>query len=122
MSGLIPMFLKTAYKKEPVFSHSKVVFTIGTNTFKEKLGAELIKLATIHESITKKELEPFKDTTNSALFKGGASFADAISFGDEQIDKKLMEEFSKVRGKKVIKFNPEGDYTDYLQLYTDLSK
>lgn len=122
MSGLIPMFLKTAYKKEPVFRNSKVIFTIGTNTFKEKLGADLIKLAAIHESITKKELEPFKDTNNSALFKGGASFADAISFGDEQIDKKLMDEFSKVRGKKVIKFNAEGDYTDYLQLYTDLSK
>jgi starch synthase len=122
MTGLIPMYLKTAYKKEPVFSHSKVVFTIGTNTFKEKLGAEFLKLAVIHDNIGKKELDPFKDCNNTAMFRGGASYADAISFGDSEIDKKLVEEFSKVKGKRIIPFNDEADYTDYLQLYTDLTK
>lgn len=122
MTGLIPMYLKTVYKKEPVFSHSKVVFTIGTNTFKEKVGSDFLKLAAIHDSITKKELEAFKDNNNAAMFRGGASFADAISFGDAQIDKKLLEEFSKVKGKKVIHFNPESDFSEYLQLYTDLTK
>ena len=43
MTGLIPLYLKTVYKKEPVFAHSKVVFTIGQNTFKEKLGADFPK-------------------------------------------------------------------------------
>lgn len=122
MTGLIPMYLKTIYKKEPVFSHSKVIFTIGTSTFKEKMGADFLKKAAIHDSITKKELEPFKDTNNAAMFRGGASFADAISFGDAQIEKKLLDEFSKVKGKKVIHFNPESDLTEYLSLYTDLSK
>jgi starch synthase len=121
MSGLIPMYLKTAYKKEPVFSNSKVVYTVGQNTFKEKLGAKFLKLANIHANIKDKDLEPYKDTNNSAMFRGGATNADAITFGVEKIDKKLMEEFSKVRGKKIVPFNPNGDLTDYLQLYTDLS-
>ncbi len=56
------------------------------------------------------------------MFRGGASYADAISFGAEQVDKKLLEEFSKVKGKKVVKYNAEGDLTDYLQLYADLAK
>jgi starch synthase len=122
MTGLIPMFLKTAYKKEPVFSNSKVVFTIGQNSFKEKLGADFLKLATINDSITKKELEPYKLVNNTALFRGGATFADAITFGAKDVDKKLVEDFSKVKGKKVIKYNTESDLTDYLQLYTDLAK
>lgn len=122
MTGLIPMFIKTAYKKEPVFSNSKVVFTIGQNTFKEKLGADFLKLAAIHENVTKKELEFFKDNNNTAMYRGGAQFADAITFGASNADKKLVEEFSKVKGKKVIKFNEESDLTDYLQLYADLSK
>ena len=29
-------------------------------------------------------------------------FADAITFGAEKIDKKLVDEFSKVKGKKVL--------------------
>ena len=122
MTGLIPMFIKSAYKKEPVFSNSKVVFTIGHNTFKDKLGADFLKLATINDYVTKKELEPFKDANNVAMFRGGATFADAISFGAADVDKKLVDEFSKVKGKKVLKFNEENDLTDYLQLYADLAK
>jgi len=122
MTGLIPMFIKCAYKKEPIFSNSKVVFTIGQNTFKEKMGTDFLKLATINDNITKKELEIFKDNNNNAMYKGGAHFADAITFGAENVDKKLTEEFSKVKGKKVLHFDPESDLTDYLQLFNDLSK
>ena len=101
MTGLIPAYLKTVYKKEPVFAHSKIVYTIGQNTFKEKLGSDFVKKELIHAS--------------------GATFADAITFGAEKIEKKLVEEFSKVRGKKTLLYNPEGDLTDYLQLYSDLA-
>ena len=122
MTALIPFYLKTVYKKEPVFAHSKVVYTIGQNTFKEKLGADFTKVANIHPTIKEKDLEPFTEGTNTALFRGGALFADAITFGAEKTDKKLVDEFSKVRGKKVLPFNAESDLTDYLQLYTDLSQ
>src|SRR5664279_1295935 len=122
MTGLIPMYIKTAYKKEPVFAHSKVVYTIGQNTFKEKLGANFTKIANIHATIKEKDLEPFSEASNNALFRVGASYADAITFGAEKTDKKLIEEFSKVRGKKVLPYNTESDLSDYLQLYTDLSQ
>jgi starch synthase len=121
MSGLIPMFLKTAYKKDPIFSNTKVIYTLSENTFNDKLEGGFIKLAAIHDNITKKELDPFKDADNSALFKGGASFADAITFGSDMVDKKLSETFAKARGKKVLKFNEESDLTDYLQLYNELA-
>lgn len=121
MTGLIPMFLKTAYKKEPVFSNSKVLFTIGQNTFKEKLGADFLKNSMISSLIKEKELEPFKDINNIAMLNGGASYADAISFGDDQVDKKLVDAFSKVKGKKVITYQPDSDLTEYLQLYSDLA-
>jgi len=122
MTGLIPLFIKTAYKKEPVFSNSKVIFTIGSNTFEDKLGADFSKLATINDNITKKELEYLKDNNNTAMFRTGAHFADAITFGSDDVEKKLLEDFSKVKGKKVLAFDPESDLTDYLQLYTDLAK
>jgi starch synthase len=112
--------LETVYKKEPVFAHSKVVFTIGQNTFKEKLGADFLKLANIHPTLKDKDLDPYGEANNTAMFRGGATYADAITLGAEKIDKKLSEEFGKARGKKVLSFNAESDLTDYLQLYTDL--
>jgi starch synthase len=122
MTGLVPMFIRSAYKKEPVFSHCKVVYTIDENTFKEKLGADFLQLATINDNVTKKELEPFKDINNLAMFRGGATYADAITFGSDSVDKKLATEFAKVRGKKILKYDENSDLTDYLQLYTDLAK
>ena len=121
MTGLIPMYIKTAYKKEPVFSNCKIIYTIGQNTFKEKLGADFIKLATINANIKEKDFEPFREGNNISMFRGGATYADAITFGADKVDKKLVDEFAKVRGKKVVKYNTESDLTDYLQLYADLA-
>ena len=60
----------------------------------------------------------------SGGFKYGgwsAANADAITFGADKVDNKLVDEFGKVRGKKVLAFNAESDLTDYLQLYGDLA-
>jgi len=122
MTGLIPMYIKTAYKKEPVFSNCKIIYTIVQNTFKEKLGADFIKLASINANVKEKDLEPFKEGNNVSMFKGGAAYADAITFGADKVDKKLVDEFSKVKGKKVLKYNAESDLTDYLQLYAELAE
>ncbi|MEI6947760.1 glycogen/starch synthase [Paraflavisolibacter sp. H34] len=121
MTGLIPFYLKSVYKREPVFSHSKVIYTIGQHTFPDNLGADFIEKAMIHASLKEKDLEVFKPADNTALLRGGATFADAITFGSEEVEAKLVEEFSKVRGKKTLPFNLESDLTDYLQLYTDLA-
>jgi starch synthase len=121
MTGLIPFYLKTVYKKEPVFAHSKVVFTVGQNTFDQTLSADFVSKAMIHASLKEKDLELFKEATNTALLRGGAHFADAITFGDESAAPALVEEFSKVKGKKTLPYNPDSDLTDYLQLYSDLA-
>ena len=123
MSGLVPAFIKTAYKREPVFGHSKVVFTIGENTFTEKLGDDFIEKAMVGNAITEKDLEVFREGDNNAIYRGGAKFADAISFGAEDVNPELLQEFSKVKGKKIIKYNENNLVLDeYLELYNKLSE
>jgi starch synthase len=122
MTGLIPMYLKTAYKREPVFSRSKLVFTIGQNTFTEKLVKDFTEKANIHANIKEKDLEVFKDATNTDMFRGGATYADAVTFGSDNIDKKLLAEFTKVKGKKILPFTGwDSDLTEYLELYNELA-
>jgi starch synthase len=105
-----------------VFSNSKVIFTIGQNTFEEKLGADFLKRAVINANIKEKDLDAFKDANNTSLFKGGATHADAITFGADTIEKKLTDEFTKVKGKKVVPFKGwDSDLTEYLELYNDLA-
>jgi starch synthase len=99
-----------------------MIYTIGSNSFKEKLSADFLKMALINPAIKEKDLEPYKEANNLAMMRGGATYADAVTFGVDKVDKKLIEEFGKVKGKKVLPYNAESDLTDYLQLYSDLAK
>src|SRR5690606_28646573 len=67
MTSLIPAYLKTAYKKEPVFSYSKVIYTAMPIEFKEKLEPSFIKKALVSNDIKEKDLDAYKDGTNLAL-------------------------------------------------------
>jgi starch synthase len=72
--------------------------------------------------VKEKDLEVFKEATNTALFRGGAAYADAITFGADKVEKKLVDEFAKVKGKKVVPFKGwDSDLTEYLELYNDLA-
>jgi starch synthase len=122
MTGLIPLYLKTIYKKEPVFSQSKVVYTIGEKSFDEQFEEDFLEFINFNGSLKDKDLAAFSGNDNISMMKGGATYADAITFGAGNVDQSLLDEFKKVRGKKVIPYNPDSDLTEYLQLYSDLAK
>ncbi len=122
MTGLIPMYLKTIYKKEPVFAHSKVIYSLGPETFTGKIGDDLLKIAAISDAIKPKDLAIYAPADNVTMQRGGATYADAVTFGDTDVPAILKEEFSKVKDKKVLHYpGQKGDLTEYLQLYHDLA-
>lgn len=122
MTGLIPFYLKGVYKKEPVFTHSKVVYTLTSKTFEENLGVKFSKVAAITAAVKEKDLAAFAGADNIAMMRGGATFADAVTFGEEVIDPILVTEFSEVKGKKILRYDAVGsDLTEYLNLYNDLA-
>ncbi|CAN5795978.1 glycogen/starch synthase [soil metagenome] len=122
MTGLIPMYLKTIYKKEPVFAHSKVIYTLGPDTFPEKVGENFLHIAAISDALKEKDLSIYAPSDNMSLQTGGATYADAITFGDKDVPEKLKEEFLNAKGKKILPYSGHPvDLTEYLQLYNDLA-
>ena len=124
MTSLIPLYLKTTYKKEPVFGYSKIIYTAQANQFKEKLNPNFIKKALISNEIKEKDLEPFKDGTNMALTIGAGKSADVVIFGSEKMDKKVIDELKPGRYKKVLKYEADwkDDVTQLLDLYKSLTE
>jgi starch synthase len=121
MTSLIPMYLKTAYKKEAVFAHSKVVYSLEQNGFKEKLGPTFVKKATISNLIKEKDMELYKEGTNAALNRGAAKYADAVVVAGDKADKKLVDEIKGEKGKIILPYKKDNeDLADYLQLYNQL--
>lgn len=123
MTGLIPLYLKTSYKKEPVFAHSKVVYSLNPTIFEENLGKDFVKHAHISSAIKVKDLEPFKPADNHSMLRGGATYADAVVFGSDDVDETLTSEFSKAKGKKLLTFPGwDSELTEYIDLYNDLTE
>ncbi len=123
MTSLIPLYLKTTYKKEPVFGYSKVIYTAQANQFKEKLNPNFMKKALISNEIKEKDLDPFKDCTNTALTIGAGKSADVVIFGSEKVEKKVTDELKTSRYKKVLKYEEswKEDVTPLLDLYKSLT-
>ncbi len=124
MTSLVPLYLKTAYKKEPVFSYAKTVFTAQADQFKETLSDNFVKKALISTDIKEKDFELYKDGTNEGLTLGAAKNADVVIFGSEKTGKKTTAEIKSSRYKKVVKYDESWseDVTPLLDLYKSLTE
>jgi len=124
MTSLVPLYLKTTYKKEPVFGYSKVIYTAQADQFKEKLNPNFMKKAIISTDIKDKDMDPFKDCDNVALTIGAGKSADVIVFGSEAIDKKVTDELKPTKYKRVLQYEEswKEDVTPLLDLYKSLTE
>lgn len=124
MTGLIPLFLKTAYRKEPVFAHSKTIFTAQNDQFSESLGKDFLRKVMNSVNIKEKELDPYNENDNSALTYGASKYSDVLIHGECPMNKKLVNGFKSCRNKKVIPFNEEWQESPEAlwELYNDLAE
>ena len=117
MTSLIPAYMKTQFAKDPVFSNTKMVYSIYDKAFDGKLNKSFMKTALIGEDVKEKDLAAFKDLTNEALTLGGIQHADAIVQGSKEI--KDMAACKKAVGKKpFLEFQDQDTLSQkYLEFY-----
>lgn len=119
-TSLIPMYLKTHYAKDPIFTNSKVIYSVYEQDFKEKFKKGFLKKVKISEQIKDKDIELLDGLNNLSLNKIGIKYAHAISEGSEEI--KDIADFKKAAGKKPWLSYPEEMETqqNYLNFYNKL--
>ncbi|NDC41034.1 MAG: starch synthase [Chitinophagia bacterium] len=123
MTSLAPLYLKTTYKKEPVFGYSKVIYTAQADQFTEVLNSNFEKKALISTDIKDKDFEAFKGGTNAALTIGASKYADVVVVGSEQLDADTENTIKGQKTKKVIDYDPlwKEEVTPLLHLYKSLT-
>jgi starch synthase len=123
MTSLVPLYLKTAYKKEPVFAQSKVIYTMQEDQFTERLPANFVQKAMISGDIKEKDMELFKEGSATALTLGGAKCADVVIEGGPNMPARVEEEVKASRTKKLVKWDEswKEDITPLLELYKSLT-
>lgn len=77
MTSLIPLYLKTSYKNEPLFENAKVVTSVYNDCFKGSLDKNFANKAMM-DGVSEEDINNFIDPTHSNLCKAAASWSDGV--------------------------------------------
>ena len=90
LTSLVPLYIKKAYKDNPLFTDTKVIVSVYDDDFEELLNkdaAAKIKM----DGITNKDLKHLKKPDYLSMMKTAIDFADGIIVGSENVNAELME-------------------------------
>ena len=118
MSSLIPMYLKTTYKNDPVYKNAKIVYSVYENDFTEKMSDDFDVKALITD-MQASDTTILKGAGNSDLHKVAIQYSDAVVKGSENIDPSV-EEFIKTHQKPMFDFQSVEDFKLYSTFYEEL--
>ena len=122
ITSLIPLYLKTTYKNDPIFKNTKTVFTVYNNEFSHKFDGSLVekvKMIDIEDSM----LTPLESADFQGFIKIGAQNADAVIKAGEEFSESLTQLFSEFGDdKKVDTIEKDENFTEsYFNLYNELA-
>lgn len=118
MTSLIPYYLKTNYKDDPVFNNSKAVFSV-YNDLKGGVAEEsLQKLEELEANNFPEEFDLFSKGDVNSLNAAAASIADGVIIGNDNVD---ATDLLAKNGKPILGFQEEEEYlAAYHAFYNDL--
>jgi starch synthase len=122
MTSLIPMYLKTTYKNDPIFHNTKSVFSIYNNYWDHKFNGDLISKAKMMD-IDDKMLNTLISGDFEGFIKIGIEYADAVIKTREDFGDKINKLFKSIPQSKKIDIIKKGEKLadSYYNLYNELA-
>ena len=120
MTSLIPLYLRVAYKNEPLFQNSKVLFSAYNETLEDTFKDSFIEKASIN-NLTSEDLEAFRLNGSISLNEGAIKYADAVVQGSLEVKDTVKEMLSSIE-KPFLPFeeNEELFYQSYMEFYNSI--
>jgi len=117
MTSLVPLYIKKAFKDNPLFTDTKVLYSIYNDDFEGNMNkdfAQKIKL----EGITNKDLKYYRKANFVSMMMAAIDYSDGIIISSEQINPEVLEYLNQ-SGKSFLDFKP---MDRYIEAYSDYYK
>lgn len=114
MTSLVPIYIKKAFKDNPLFSDTKIIYSIYDDEFSETLHNDFSKKIKL-DGIINKDLHQYEIPTFSNLTKAAIDHSDAIIWGVENINKEV-EQYLSDYDKPILGFQ---SMENYIQKYNE---
>ncbi len=120
MSAVVPLYVKTAYREEPVFAHAKVVTSLFTKQLKSDLGSKFKQCVEFREAKASL-LSGYSDDFNFVeLGKLAIDYSDGIVEAGSEVNPALLD-YAQGKGLPIMHYPGADDYAEaYHQFYTKI--
>ncbi|RMG77884.1 MAG: starch synthase [Bacteroidetes bacterium] len=119
MTSLIPVYIREAYKTEPLFHNSKIIYSLYDKSLNQTFPENFFDKASIN-NLEKEDLSAFLNGDTINLHQGAIAYADAIIQGSQELNADagaLLEGLDK----PILPYQTEEEYLKaYLDFYNTL--
>jgi starch synthase len=116
MTSLTALYLKKSFKDNPLFSDTKIVYSVYDDEFTTPLHKDFAKKV-LHEGVEKTDVEYYKNPTFVNVSKAAIDLADGVIKGSPKINSDV-EKYIKKSGKPYLDFIAGDEYIDaYSEFY-----
>ncbi len=118
-SSMIPLYLRTTYKDNPLFSNLKIVFSLYNDDFNESFKKEFVEKMKSPE-MNDADTKYFIDANFISLNKSAIDNSDAIIMGSNNVNSELLD-YAKASGKPILEYEERDDYhISYNEFYDNI--
>lgn len=117
MTSLIPFFVKTGYKDEPMFRNSKVVYSSYFQDMDETFTPNLPKKLKM-DGVTADDMKLYKDPSMANIHLAAMKLSDGIIKGCDG-KHTAIDNFLKKAGKPVMTYQPFDDEGNFVNACSD---
>jgi len=107
-TGLMPLYIKVALKENPMFSDTKVVYSVYNDDFPGSLDSTLAKKLQ-GKDIKAEHLKGYEDPTFVNLSKAAINYSDGVIFGSQNINPEV-EQYARQSNKPLLEYQPMDTY------------
>ncbi|MFH1159451.1 MAG: glycogen/starch synthase [bacterium] len=119
MTCLLPLYIKKAFKDNPLFTDTKVVYSVYSDDFPDALHKDFgsrLKLS----GINSKDLKHYKSPSHVNITKAAIDFSDGVIIGSPDVHPELIS-YIKESEKLYLEFQPIEKYIDaYSDFYDEI--
>lgn len=97
ITSLIPLYMKKAYKNDPVFSEAKIIYSAYNNELSHSFDSRFLNIAAIND-LEVEDLSVFIENDGINLDLGAIKYSDGIISGSESMDE-IVKKYSEDNNK-----------------------
>ena len=116
-TALVPLYLKKEYNEDPIFAHSKVVYSTYNDQFGGTLDQDFQKKV-LSENITSEDVRILSEPTHTNVNKLAFDYSDGIIFNSSNVDPELKV-YATQSGKPVTEYTTPEEYIENYATFFD---